>query len=291
MQNPFFSVIVTNYNHGSLIGEALSSAIAQTYSDFEIIVADNCSMDESWDVICSFNDPRIRRFRHYKNLGMYTNLNFAVSKSCGTYLKFLNSDDILHPQCLERLWLVITDCGTQAADFPIHLTHGLLQAGGASMKWKSENLVVNPEYEELDFATGGLPNCCVNRQHFIAAGLFGHSNARRDFSKDILAFGLSAIGVKKIYIPQQLVLERVHCNQSRHFLMPAKRFQLEEILFLYAESGRLESGAGKAELNQLLLRHFLSSLKYLFLRRDPGYLFFVLGFAVRNSIILVAFAK
>lgn len=284
---PFFSLIVVNYNNGDLIGEALSSAIAQTFSDFEVIVSDNCSTDNSWEVVCSFSDPRINAFRQTANIGMYPNLNFAVSKARGLYLKFLNSDDVLHPQCLEILESVIQSSGGGKKGFPVHLNHGLLRDHVASGSWLDSVFSNYSDFSEVYFAMGGLPDACVDRERFIASGVFGHPDNEKDFSRDVLAFGLSAIGVKKICVPHLLALERIHANQSRHSMMRAKRYQLNELLFVYSKAGRFESTDGKKKMRSLAWRHLLSSLKFFLLRGDPSYLAYVFGFVAKNASIIL----
>ena len=291
IHSPFFSIIVTSYNNESLIGEALSSAISQTYTNFEIIVTDNCSTDNSWDVISSFADSRVRSFRQRKNLGMYSNLNFGVSKARGTYLKFLCSDDLLHPQCLEIIWILINNLGGHCAENPFHVNHEVIQDSAADPLWQNSSFLENIKFKEVNFATGSMTDVCLSRERFIQSGVFGHPDVRKDFSRDILAFGLSAIGVKKIHVQHQLAFGRIHANQSRHLMIPTKRFQLEEVLFVYSMSGRLEDKEGKISLNRLFVRHLLSSLKYLFCQRDPSYVFYVLIFGLRNPWILLAISS
>jgi glycosyltransferase involved in cell wall biosynthesis len=282
---PFFSIIVTNYNNGHLIGEAISSALSQSFASFEIIVADNCSSDNSWSVIESFFDPKVRIYKHKKNLGMFANLNFATSKARGNYLKFLNSDDALHPHCLECLWKVINKWSNGETTNFIHIKHDLLQSQNSNEKWLNSDYRDVSIGNEVDFVEGGLPNVCVSRENFLSAGAFGHPNNLKDFSRDILAFGLSAINAKKITVRLPLALERIHSNQSRHAMMPTKRYQLDEYLFIYNQSGRSKTMEGVKELNNLTMNHFRSSVKYLFKLRDPSYLIHVLVFCIKNPRI------
>jgi hypothetical protein len=218
---------------------------------------------------------------------MYPNLNYAVSKARGLYLKFLNSDDVLHPQCLEILEAAIQKFGGGGKGEPVHLNHGLLRDYMASDSWLDSVFSNYGDCSEVDFAAGGLPDACVNRERFVASGVFGHPNNQKDFSRDILSFGLSAVGIKKVSVPHLLALERIHDNQSRHFMMRTKRYQLDEVFFVYSKAGRLKARDGKNEIRRLAWRHFLSSVKYFLLRRDPGYFAYVFSFVVRNASVIL----
>jgi len=81
----------------------LRSCLAQTLQDFEIIVTDNSTNDLSRDLISRLNDPRIRYSKNEKNLGPVGNTSRATSLAKGKYIKFLMDDDLLKPQCLEKM--------------------------------------------------------------------------------------------------------------------------------------------------------------------------------------------
>ena len=102
---PVVSVLVTVFNRESFLAECLSSILASTWTNFEIIVVDDQSTDSSFEVAASFAelDPRIRLFRNESNLGDYPNRNRAASLAIGKYLKFLDADDVIYPQSLELM--------------------------------------------------------------------------------------------------------------------------------------------------------------------------------------------
>ena len=60
---PKVSVILTSFNHAKYICEAIESTLNQTFTDFELIILDDCSSDNSWDLINQYTDPRIKAFR------------------------------------------------------------------------------------------------------------------------------------------------------------------------------------------------------------------------------------
>jgi len=101
--SPLVSVCIPTYNGAKWIGEALRSALAQTYEPLEILIVDDASTDQTFDVIRSFNDPRIRVEVNRKNLGAVRNRNRCVTISKGSLVKFLFQDDLLYPTCVEKM--------------------------------------------------------------------------------------------------------------------------------------------------------------------------------------------
>lgn len=98
----FVSVCIPVFNGEAYIRDTIQSVLDQTYGHFEIIITDNCSTDETADIIRSFHDGRIRYFLNERNLGMAGNWNRAVHYATGDYIKLLCADDLLHPTALER---------------------------------------------------------------------------------------------------------------------------------------------------------------------------------------------
>lgn len=90
-----FSVIIALYNKAPYIESTLNSVLAQTYTDFEIIIADDGSTDGSAKIVKSFKDKRIKYF-YKENEGVSAARNFAIDKANGNYFAFLDADDIWH---------------------------------------------------------------------------------------------------------------------------------------------------------------------------------------------------
>lgn len=99
-KGPLVSTIIPCYNDEDFVGDAIKSALGQTYSNVETIVVDDGSTDGSWGVICSFGD-RIRRERQ-ENQGAPAARNRGVELAEGKYVKFLDADDLLVEDCIER---------------------------------------------------------------------------------------------------------------------------------------------------------------------------------------------
>lgn len=96
------SIIMPSYNTARFIGSSINSVLAQTYTNWELIIVDDCSTDNTDEVVHSFKDERIRYFKNEKNSGAAISRNKALREACGKWIAFLDSDDLWHPEKLER---------------------------------------------------------------------------------------------------------------------------------------------------------------------------------------------
>jgi len=102
MTIPTVSVVMAAYNGAALIGETLASLQAQTLTDFEVVIVDDCSTDTTRDVVRTFPDPRIRLIESEVNQGPVRARNRAVAAARGRYLAGLDQDDLCRPTRLAR---------------------------------------------------------------------------------------------------------------------------------------------------------------------------------------------
>jgi len=101
-RNPTVSVIIPTYNRAHLVGRAIQSVLNQTYQDFELIVVDDGSTDNTEEVVKGFNDARIRYIRHDENKGLPAARNTGIEAARGEYIAFLDSDDEWLERKLEK---------------------------------------------------------------------------------------------------------------------------------------------------------------------------------------------
>src|SRR4051812_48333219 len=96
------SVIIPCYNYGHLIAETIDSIIAQTYQDFQIIVINDGSTDNTEEVVLKYadNDSRINYYK-YPNSGLGTSRNRGIEKAIGDYIQFLDADDLIEKRKFE----------------------------------------------------------------------------------------------------------------------------------------------------------------------------------------------
>ncbi len=96
------SIIMPSYNTAKYISDSIKSIQAQTYENWELIIVDDCSTDDSVAVIKSFNEPRIRLLQNEKNSGAALSRNCALREAKGKWIAFLDSDDVWVPEKLEK---------------------------------------------------------------------------------------------------------------------------------------------------------------------------------------------
>ncbi|MBO4679442.1 MAG: glycosyltransferase family 2 protein [Lachnospiraceae bacterium] len=96
------SIIVPVYNAEKFIKETVKSVLNQTYTDFELLLVDDCSKDGSVQAIESFEDPRVILLKQEQNAGAYAARNRGLKEAKGRYIAFIDSDDLWEPCKLER---------------------------------------------------------------------------------------------------------------------------------------------------------------------------------------------
>ncbi len=97
------SVIMPSYNTGSYISKSIESVLGQTYKDFELLIVDDCSSDDTDEAVRPYlSDPRIKYFKNECNQGAALSRNRALREARGEWIAFLDSDDLWAPSKLER---------------------------------------------------------------------------------------------------------------------------------------------------------------------------------------------
>ena len=90
---PLFSIILPTYNRASFLRRSIGSILSQTFSDFELLIIDDASTDNTKEIIDGFKDERIRYIRNEKNIERSASRNKGIELSTGKYICFLDSDD------------------------------------------------------------------------------------------------------------------------------------------------------------------------------------------------------
>ena len=113
MKLPLVSVVIPTYNHAPLLRNAINSVLNQTFTDWEAIVINNYSEDNTIEIVSSFNDPRIRLVNFHNHGIIAASRNRGIELSNGKFVAFLDSDDIWYSEKLERC-LSFFDSGNDA---------------------------------------------------------------------------------------------------------------------------------------------------------------------------------
>lgn len=100
--NDLVSIIMPSYNTERYIADSINSVLAQTYENWELIIVDDCSTDDTEQILGSYTDPRIRFLQNEKNSGAAVSRNYGLREAKGRWIAFLDSDDTWHPEKLEK---------------------------------------------------------------------------------------------------------------------------------------------------------------------------------------------
>ncbi|MGZ3606739.1 MAG: glycosyltransferase family 2 protein [Syntrophales bacterium] len=109
MQNPIVSFVVPCYKLAHLLPECVNSIISQSFSDFEVLIMDDCSPDNTEEVAQLFHDPRVKHIRNESNLGPLRNYNKGINLSRGKYIWLISADDYLRSQDVLKRYVDILD--------------------------------------------------------------------------------------------------------------------------------------------------------------------------------------
>lgn len=151
-QKILVSVLLTSYNRKGFVATAIESVLASTYTNFEFIICDDASTDGTYEIEQQYaaQDKRIKLFRNEVNLGDFPNRDKAASYASGTYLKYVDSDDIIHPDGLK----IMVEAMLQFPEAVI----GLSQIETDINSEKTYPVLISPEraYQEHFYGFGTL---------------------------------------------------------------------------------------------------------------------------------------
>lgn len=229
MQNfiPTVSVIIPTYNRAQVVGQAIQSVLHQAYQDFEVIVVDDASFDNTEEVVKEIGDSRIHYLRHEQNRGAPRARNSGVEVARGKYFAFLDSDDLWYPTFLERQLAVLNN-------FPPVV--GMICCGMLREQGESRVCII-PSARHLTFdgnlmqARGGLcsSSFLVRRAAFQAIGGFDDDfSSFQDFD-----FLLRMSANYLVEVNDEILLEYRLGNDSISLNMDKKAKGLERIINIY----------------------------------------------------------
>jgi len=170
--DPIVSVVIPTYNRAHVLTRAIQSVLNQTYQDFEIIVVDDHSTDNTEEVVKSFNDPRIRYIRHEENRGAAAARNTGIMVAKGEFIAFQDSDDEWLPEKLEKQMQVF-----ESASAKVGVVYtAMLRVQGReriyipSSKVKRKGGYIHDNLLEGNFV--GTPTAVVKRECLKLSGVF-----------------------------------------------------------------------------------------------------------------------
>jgi glycosyltransferase involved in cell wall biosynthesis len=93
---------MVTYNSSKYVRVAIESILASTYNNFELIISDDCSTDNTWQIISEYKDLRIKAYQNETNLREYANRNRCIDLASGEYFIFIDGDDYIYPHGVEQ---------------------------------------------------------------------------------------------------------------------------------------------------------------------------------------------
>lgn len=166
-----FSVIIPTFNRSKLLKNTIESILNQEYSNFELIIIDDGSTDNTEQIVCSITDERIKYFRK-TNGERGAARNYGLSKSTGNYIVYFDSDDIMYPKCLLLANNFISN-NLQTEIF--HIDYEIKNFKGEKINYKKNDLI-NINHELIS----GNPLSCINvfiRKDIALKNLFNEDRA------------------------------------------------------------------------------------------------------------------
>ncbi|MDC1505575.1 glycosyltransferase [Winogradskyella sp.] len=170
VKKPLVSVLMTVYNREKYIAEAIESVIASTYQNWELIIVDDQSTDNSVAISKSYEakDERIKLYVNERNLGDYPNRNQAATYAKGKYIKYLDSDDLIYPHGLK----VMVNAMEQFPEAGIGLTYNSYDGQNTlPVLFSVEKIFLN-HFFKRGILYIGPTGCIYKRSYFEAIGGF-----------------------------------------------------------------------------------------------------------------------
>lgn len=214
------SVLLTSFNHEKYICEAIDSVLNQTFTDFELIILDDASTDDSWSLISRYSDPRVKAFRNEVNGDAKYKLNNAISEmASGEYIAIHHSDDVWVPDKLEKQVALLDEHSEIGAVFTNALaiaedSSPLLDESHSYSKIFNQPNRTRYEWLRFFFIHGNAlchPSVLIRKACFDVCGLYSYSMIQLpDFDMWIRLCLKYEIQV----LPEKLVRFRVRDNEA-----------------------------------------------------------------------------
>ncbi len=206
---PLVSVLMTAYNREQYIEEAIESVLASSYTNFELIITDDCSTDNTIEIAKGYEqkDSRIRIYLNDKNLKDYPNRNKAATYAKGKYIKYLDSDDTIYPDGLEY-------CISAMEKYP-EAGIGMLffqkeYSGEDPVCWDSEK-VIRHHFLVRGCLNIGPSGSIIRRDVFETSGGF---DTRFGVASDNYFNIRLAAHHPVVFLPQEFFFYRIHDGQE-----------------------------------------------------------------------------
>ena len=258
------SIILPVYNGTRYLEQSVSSVLKQSLVDFELLIIDDCSTDESWNYLTSLDDKRITLFRNEINRGLFYNLNFLIKKSNAPLIKLWSQDDVMNLNCLEEI-------------IKFHQLHpgiGFSYTGKQYIDGDGKKIIINRTdttpsiistelHTRIAFITGSIAgniaNVTISKLALDKIGLF---NEQMKISGDFDMWVKMAREFTIGFIKMPLIQLRNHkgqlSNQKQYFIYHLEEdLQIYNYLFSYLTPAQKKEGIRLLRSQKLLFYYTL----------------------------------
>lgn len=232
---PLVSVIMPAYNGAKYIAEAIESVLRQTYTNWELIIIDDCSIDDTLNIVKKYQDIRIKILCNEKNMGISYSTNKGIEVSNGKYIALLDDDDMAVEKRLE----LQVDYMESHSDIDV-LGGGVIYTDENSIPYKEEACPrKNPKYIKamLLFAFYCMPNgsAMIRRSFMDMNNLKYQENC---YGMQDLKFWIDSSKVGNITtLDESLLYHRMHeCNESKKMVNYYSKERIEAFAEFQRES-------------------------------------------------------
>ena len=251
ISSPIVSTIIPTYNRAHLIGRSIRSVLAQTYEDFELIIVDDGSTDNTEEVVRAFNDQRIRYIKHPINRGVSAARNTGIKVARGHYIAFQDSDDEWLPHKLERQMALFES--DKKGDLGLVLCEYLVVSESGEKRLTPE--INRMHYEQMLSHLGAYGEGTQRfllRRDLTAPELFFDENLKAWEEWDLL---LRISRICRIDYAKE-VLVRYYRHDGPHLDIPQNRLKARRVLL------RKYANEFKVRPRAISLSHWESALDY-----------------------------
>lgn len=217
-----------SWNTGRFISDSIQSIINQSYSNWELIIVDDCSSDNTEEIVNSFSDERIRFFKNEKNCGAAISRNRALKEAKGEWIAFLDSDDLWMPMKLEKQ---ISFMNNNGYIFSYHEYEKIDENGKKLNIYVSGPSIVNKK-KMYNYDYIGQLTMMYSARHF---GLIQINDIKKNNDYAIRLKLYKAAGTKCYLLKENLAQYRVR-NQSISHDKLRKKLKSHYDLFHYCDN-------------------------------------------------------
>ena len=254
MAEPKVSVCIPTFNRSRLLRESMQSVLSQAFEDFELVVIDDASTDDTPGVVSSIRDRRIRYIRHQRNIALRANFNECLRTGRCEFIIIFHDDDVMLPDLLGRELEVFES----APDIVlVHCAAQLIDGDGVvysvpRQKWP-------PLTQGLDFVRRywasrdcgvAMPSVMLRRRVALKLGGF---NEELKYSLDAELWQRMAFEGKIAFVEEVLLSNRIHAGQATSKIL-TDRLQMLVERHKYAEATRELVARHDANIDSLISR-------------------------------------